>query len=225
MLKPCPVCGHKVDVRRSLCPTHLKEYGGRRADWPYWLYVLVTDKDKHIQREYRHKELPFNESLFYKPADDDPSSYVSGNEHGGERSPKYWAITNRTILDTFDKSNFLILRGLANGENQWPELPPPFRHENGYLVILIPIPKRRRGRLERSDAQRIETPEEVINALQQIDQVKSKITPLQWKILLLEAWKIPNVKIAQILNISRNRVAEEIKAAKGRANLSTSVTT
>ena len=51
------VCGKQITITSRLCNECLEKYGTDPDKWDCWIKYLVSDEQKEINRERRHKEL------------------------------------------------------------------------------------------------------------------------------------------------------------------------
>jgi len=79
MTRHC-VCGKPITITSRLCNECLGKYGSDPDKWETWVTFLVSDEQKEIDRERRHREVSVSEERL-------PISDIA--EHNLARAKKY----------------------------------------------------------------------------------------------------------------------------------------
>lgn len=62
------ICGARIKLNWTLCPTCLKHYGNDRNAWPDWLKAWVKDNQAEVRNEQDHRDLEFIDGVQYANA-------------------------------------------------------------------------------------------------------------------------------------------------------------
>lgn len=62
------ICGARIKINWTLCPTCLEFYGNDRSSWPDWLRAWVKQNQAEIRNEQDHRDLEFIDGVQYANA-------------------------------------------------------------------------------------------------------------------------------------------------------------